>query len=85
MHFSLSLLSEYLNINEGISQRVPSAGQAFYSPGDTRRSLLPNPKRHQLARTPPSSSAWNLEFVKYSFSSQVCSPLAREKTVEYVQ
>lgn len=74
MHFSLSLLSEYLNINEGISKKSPSVGQAFHRPGDPGRRSFLNLKPHQLARTPwPSLKFWNLEFVKYSFRSQVCA------------
>lgn len=50
---------------------TPENGQAFHRRGDTRTRSLWNPKPHQLSRTPrPSLRFWNLEFVKYSRSSQ---------------
>lgn len=52
MHFSLSLLSEYLNINEEITKRDTSVGQAFHRPGNAPRRLLLNLKPYQLAKTP---------------------------------
>ncbi|XP_014648834.1 PREDICTED: putative uncharacterized protein FRMD6-AS1 [Ceratotherium simum simum] len=65
---------------------TPEDGQAFYRRGDTRRRLLWNSKPDQLARIPrPSLKFWNLKFVKYSFSSQVFGPFARENFVEHVQ
>lgn len=68
MHFSLSLLSEYLNINEEISKKSPYVGQAFHTQEAHEGGLLLNLKSQQLARTPRLSLAfWNLEFVKYSF------------------
>lgn len=68
MHFSLSLLSEYLNIDEGISKKSPFVGQAFRRPGTREGRLILDPKPHQPAATPwPSLKFWNLEFVKYSF------------------
>nr|XP_044633785.1 uncharacterized protein LOC106845977 isoform X7 [Equus asinus] len=54
---------------------TPENGQAFHRRGDTRTRSLWNPKPHQLSRTPrPSLRFWNLEFVKYSRSSQNVAP-----------
>lgn len=52
MHFSLSLLSEYLNINEEISKKSPSVGQAFQSRGEKEIAL-----EHEAAPACKNSTA----------------------------
>lgn len=44
MHFSLSLLSGYLNINEETSKKSPCVGQAFRDTRGTRRRLVLEPE-----------------------------------------
>lgn len=49
MHFLLSLLSEYLNINEEISKKSPSVGQAFHSRGALEPEPAPACKKNSRA------------------------------------
>lgn len=87
MHFSLSLLSEYLNIDEGISKKSPLAGQAFRRPGDLGRKVDLGPE----AAPACSNSMAVVKILELGICeiqlliSDVCRPFARENLVEHVK
>lgn len=86
MHFSLSLLSEYLNIDEGISKKSPYVGQAFRRPGPGRKVDLGPEAAPTCSNSMAVTKILELGICEIQLLiSDVCRPFARENLVEHAK